>query len=81
MGVGCRSRFMARFAIRMSIQSRTSPFFFGMFTIGDTHGVGPSTSSIMPCDYKCSNSSSTFLRRWNGIRLACWATGGKSLSI
>ena len=35
----------------------------------------PSTFSIMSCFNKCSISSSTFSRRWNGVRLCFSATG------
>ncbi len=54
----------------MSTHMRTSPFRFGVSTSGDTHGVGPSTFSMMPL----VNASLTFCRMWNGTRRGCCAT-------
>ena len=81
VGVGWRSHLIALFAIRMSTHIRTSPFFFGITTNSDTHGVGPSTLSIMFCCSRLISSYSTFLRRWKEIRLAFCATGGTDESM
>ncbi len=54
----------AWFAIHMSTHMRTSTFRFGVSTSGDTHGVGPSTFSMMS---KLASSSLT--------RRGCCATG------
>ena len=46
------------------------------------HSVGSSvTSSIKSAFLNRSNSRSTFLLQWNGIRLAFCATGGTVLSL
>ena len=47
VGIGYLPRTMALFACLISMQSRMSPSAFGMITTGFTHGVGPSTSSII----------------------------------
>ena len=49
VGLGCLSRLIALFAILMSIHRHTSPFFLGIMTRGETHGVDPSTFSMIPC--------------------------------
>ena len=81
VGLGCLSRFIALLAIRISTQSRTSPFFLGMTTNGETQGVGPSTFSMIPCRSRFSNSLETFFLMWNGMRRADWATGGTVSSM
>ena len=47
VGIGYRPRKMASFARLVSMQRRMSPSAFGILTTGFTHGVGPSTSSMM----------------------------------
>ena len=64
VGVMCLVLKMARFASRMSTQSRISFGLLGLdgVTILDTHSVGPETFSIIP---SCSNfciSAATLVR-------------------
>ena len=49
-------------ALFILTQSHTSSFFFGMIITGETHGVGSSTFSMIPCYSKCSSSFSTFFK-------------------
>ena len=49
VGIWIRIRFRAVFAFLMSTTRRTSPYFFGITTRGDNHGVAPATFSIIPC--------------------------------
>ena len=53
---------IARFGCRISTQIRTVLFFLLPTTIGDIHGVGPFTFSIMSSSSRRFNSASTFLR-------------------
>ena len=76
VGLGWRSRWMAWLALLMSTHMQASPFFFGVATNGETHGVGPSTFSMIPCFSRFSSSCSTFFLMWNGMRRCGWATGG-----
>ena len=61
----------------MSTQMRTSSGLCGFETItmGDTHGVGPSTGSIISKSKSLCISVLTFCLMWNGILLWRWATG------
>ena len=69
VGVMYLSRWIAVLGMRMSTHMRTSfgDFGFGTATIGDTHGVGSSTFSIISISSSLTSYSSTFLLTWNGI--------------
>ena len=47
VGMGHRPRIIASFARLISMQRQILPSAFGMITTGFTHGVRPSTSSMM----------------------------------
>lgn len=72
-----RSLLIAWFGNLMLTQIRTWDGFLGLgaTTIGDTHGVGLSTISMMSRASSYVSSSSTCLRRWKGILLWGLVTG------
>ncbi len=69
VGIGCRSRRMARLAHLMSTQRRTSVGLWGLGTTTtlDTHGVGPLVSSMMSSCSSFFISVSISGRKWNEI--------------
>ena len=79
VGIGYQPRSMDLLASRISKQIRTSPSDFGTITTGLSHGVGPSTGSIMSCSNNCHTFLSIFGRIWNGCLFMWHATGFTSL--
>ena len=79
VGIGYRPRSLDLLASRISKQIRTWPSDFGTTTTGLSHGVGPSTGSIMSCSNNCDTFLSIFGRIWNGCLLTWHATGFTSL--
>ena len=72
----CRERMIARLAARPSLHMRTSPgVCFGTGTIADTHGVGPSTGSMMSWASMLPISLATACRNGIATVLSLCCTG------
>ena len=69
VGIRCLECSIAVLAILISTHILMSPFCLGMMTIRLTHGVGPSTLSMMSISSSSVGFSSTLLQRLYGTHL------------
>lgn len=79
--LGCLSLslWIAWLGICVLTHKYTFPFFFGVTMSCETHGVYPSTFSMIPCCSSFVCFAETFFLKWNRFCKADWATGGTVL--